>query len=244
MAIDDSQVSSLLDSLPAVFQEDRGQDPNTNQVLPNFVGRFLLAFEHLLLGLGDDPTQPTALLGLDEIIAQIQRYFEPAAFAPDGTFLPAESTPDEFLPWLASWLALVLREDWDLFPSTSGNRNRLLIAKASDLYKRRGTKLGLEQYLASFTVVPPTIDELSSFQLGVTSTVGTDTIVGEGAPFFFTVGVKTAARFTDLKRAVDVIQAIVDQQKPAHTYYTISLLEIPKFRVAVQSTVGVDTILG
>ena len=44
MAIDPNQVSGLLDSLPAVFQEDR------EGRAPNFLGRFLLGFEQVLLG--------------------------------------------------------------------------------------------------------------------------------------------------------------------------------------------------
>ena len=55
------QGSSLLNYLPAIFQEDS----EANQ--PNFLGRFLLAFERILLGLGEissEVPQP----GIEEIL--------------------------------------------------------------------------------------------------------------------------------------------------------------------------------
>src|SRR5262245_23723017 len=96
MAIDANKVSSLLDSLPANFQEGRSFGA------PNFLGRFLLGFEKLLLGLGD-PGQP----GLEETVATLFRYFEPGAQLADG-----QRAPREFLNWLAGWVALTLRRDF------------------------------------------------------------------------------------------------------------------------------------
>ncbi len=55
-----TQQSSYLENLPAVFQQDEGEGDVT------FIGRFLLAFEMILSGLGD-PDLP----GLEEKIDQV-----------------------------------------------------------------------------------------------------------------------------------------------------------------------------
>lgn len=217
------KVSSLLDYLPGVFQEERVG------AAPNFLGRFLLAFEHLLLGLGDP-----ALRGLEEIIARLYRYFEPGA-----TLGEDERAPREFLHWLAGWVALTLREDWDEL------RQRDLIARAAPLYRLRGTKRGVEEFLRIYTRLGVSIDELgTALQVGVHSTVGVDTLVDGGAPFFFHVRVQLPRPDPEqIKAQREIAHAIVDLQKPAHTYYTLSV-ETPIFRIGVHSTVGVDTLLG
>src|SRR5689334_21147492 len=100
--------SSYLDYLPIVFR----QNVDRNGV--NDLGRFLLAFEQILTGLGD-PNQP----GLEEILDGIvdaggtqrlagsQRYFDPGPALP-----PSQRAPSEFLDWLAGWVALSVRADW------------------------------------------------------------------------------------------------------------------------------------
>jgi len=223
MAIDANKVSSLLDSLPAVLQEDRSAGA------PDFLGRFLLGFEHLLLGLGDAATP-----GLEEIIARIYRYFEPGAALADG-----ERAPKEFLQWLAGWVALTLREDWDEL------RQRDLIAKAASLYRMRGTKRGVEEFLRIYTRLGVNIEELNTgFQVGVHSTVGMDTVLDGGAPFFFRVRVLLpSTQPEEIKAQHTVAHAIVDLQKPAHTHYALTV-ETPIFQIGVHSTVGVDTLLG
>ncbi len=223
MAIDANQVSSLLGNLPAVLQEDRVAGA------PNFLGRFLLGFEQQMLGLGD-----AAHPGLEETIARIYRYFEPGvAFSDDAR------APREFLQWLAGWVALALREDWDDL------RQRDLIAKAAPLYRLRGTKRGVEEFLRIYTRLGVSIDELgSAFQVGVHSTVGVDSVLDGGAPFFFQVRVLLPSPDPALiKTQREVAHAIVDLQKPAHTYYSLTV-ETPTFQIDVHSTVGVDTLLG
>lgn len=217
-----NRVSSLLSSLPGIFQEDR------QGRTPNFLGRFLLGFEKLLLGLGDPGEH-----GLEEVIAKLYRFFEPGERLAEG-----ERAPADFLPWLAGWLALTLREDWD------EQRKRNLIANAVQLYRLRGTKKGVEEFVRVYTVLGVRIDELNTpFQIGVHSTVGQDTYVGGGAPFFFRVTVLLPVADPDeIRRQREVARAIVDLQKPAHTHYTLEV-EAPAFQIGVHSTVGEDTLL-
>jgi phage tail-like protein len=248
MAIMENSVSALQDNLPAIFQEDR--EPGK----ANFLGRFLLAFERILLGIGETSAQ-VPQPGIEETIgggsivlpgastpvflAGLQRYFE-SGFVRANQFLPEnESIPRDFLPWLAGWLALTLREDWD------EQRQRELIAKASWLYRLRGTKRGVEEFLRIYTRLGVEIDELNvPFQIGVHSRVGVDTILDGGAPFYFHVKVLLPKFESDLmKSSKEIATAVVDLQKPAHTFYTLTV-ETPILRINVNSTVGVDTLIG
>ena len=66
-----NRVSSYLEYLPAIFQQDADEQG------VNFIGRFLLAFEMILSGLGD-PDHP----GLEEIIDRLHTYFDQVAENP------------------------------------------------------------------------------------------------------------------------------------------------------------------
>jgi phage tail-like protein len=110
----------------------------------DFLGRFLLPFEDHLAELG-------------AIVGGIARYFDPYLTDPD------------FLPWLGSWVALVLDPEWD------EAKRRELIAKAVDLYRHRGTVKGLKEYLKIYTGLEPEIREWcwpSGMQIGVASMIG------------------------------------------------------------------------
>ncbi len=89
------------------------------------------------------------------------------------------------------------------------------------------------------------IDEESTpLQIGVHSTIGQDTILDGGSPFFFKVHVLLPDPDpAQIKVQNQVAHAIVDLQKPAHTYYALSV-ETPIFQIRVHSTLGVDTLVG
>jgi phage tail-like protein len=221
------RASSWLDSLPAIYSD--GAAPGA----PNFLGRFLLAFEHLLTGVGDE-AEP----GLDERIDRIHRYFDP------------RQAPPEFLDWLAGWVALTLRGDLDpvagagAAPAERRALARGLIASAVPLYRTRGTKRGLEALLRLFTGgLAPTITEMTgAFQVGV-SQIGRDTILNGGAPHFFHVQLRLPNPDPDtLRRSEALVRAILDVEKPAHTRYTLTV-ETPSMQVGVRSRIGVDTLL-
>lgn len=109
-----------------------------------FLGKFLIPFEKKM----DE-------LGL--ILDAIALFFDPYL------------TDREFLPWLASWVALVMDPEWQ------ESKQRELIAKALDLYRRRGTVGGLKQYLKIYTGMEPDIREWhwpGGMQIGVASQIG------------------------------------------------------------------------
>jgi phage tail-like protein len=94
----------------------------------NFLRDFLWIFQHIF-----NQTR--------EKLDNIHTYFDPL------------ETPADFLPWLGSWVAMVLDEDWPEI------KKRNLIRKAVELYHLRGTVRGLKVYLKIFTGVEPKIIE-------------------------------------------------------------------------------------
>ena len=138
-----------------------------------FMGGFLNIFEALWLP-------------LDRQIDQLYAYFDP------------QLTPAEFLPWLGTWVDLVLDENWPK------SRRRILIENAADLYRRRGTAGALRDYLAIYLGTTPSIVEDGP----------------DGNPFHFSVTVQVDnPNFFDQDR----VRRIIDEEKPAHTIYTLNV---------------------
>ncbi len=123
---------------------------------------------------------------LERQIDQLYAYFDPYL------------APAEFLPWLGTWVDLVLDENW---PEA---RRRELIGRAADLYRRRGTARELRDYLAIYLGVEPEIVEDGD----------------DNNPFHFTVVIRVPD-----PGAVDEerVRHIIEEEKPAHTTYTLRL---------------------
>lgn len=66
---------------------------------------------------------------IEEEIDRLARYFDP------------EGVPNEYLSWLSSWLAIEYDEEWP------AEAKRAFLAEAPSLFKRRGTKTGIERTL-------------------------------------------------------------------------------------------------
>jgi phage tail-like protein len=252
------QVSRLLGYLPAIFQELPGD--STDHPLP--VGRFLMAFESILLGLpksrGRGAEWPDLLYqpGFEEILggAEVQgsppetllegidRYFDPGPDYPtDKSGLKIENynrAPPEFLSWLAGWVALTLRDDW------TDDHKRMFIARAAQLYRLRGTKAGVAQFVQTYMggPQPEIIEEIAEFQVGVHSQIGVDTFLDGGTPFFFKVKPKISDPLV-FQKQVNIVTALIELQKPAHTSFTLEP-ETVQFQIGDHSQIGVDTLLG
>ena len=150
--------------------------------------------------------------------------------------LSPERAPGEFLPWLSSWVALVLDETWPV------EKRRRLIREALELYRWRGTIRGLRSFVEIYAGLTPEIVEQwgACWQVGVRSTVGEDTKVYEPDedPHCFSVLVNSFEELTPHEKQ-KVIE-IVEREKPAHTK-VIHYGWVAKFwQVGVRSTVGVD----
>jgi phage tail-like protein len=158
-----------------------------------FVARFLLIFESVM-----GP--------LETLVDNLPLYTEPA------------TAPEEFLPWLAHWVAVSLDAAW---PRA---RQRALIANAVEIYRWRGTRRGLKLHIAAYTGSEPLIQEhASGFVVGQESRLGWTTTLFSTPPqpnlFVVTVPVAEPA-------AVDekILRAIVEEDKPAHTIYELHVV--------------------
>ncbi len=198
-----TQVSTYFQYLPALFQQDVGDDG------VSFTGRFLLAFEAILQGVAA-PQAP----GLEEILDRIHIFFNPGPEVPERDRAPAA-----FLPWLASWVGLTLREDW-----TEAEQRRLL-SRMVPLYRLRGTKAGLTELLRTYTNEQVEVEK------------------SEQDPHFFRVNMTlSAADPRLLQRKERIARAIIDQEKPAHTYYTL-VTTTPSTFIVGSAITGTNTLL-
>jgi phage tail-like protein len=190
----------------------------------NFLRDFLWVFQHIF-----NQTR--------EKLSNLHHYFDPL------------ETPASFLPWLASWVAMTLEDDW---PEV---KQRNLIKKAVELYHLRGTVRGIKVYLKIFTGVEPVIHEnywpfdgivVCPFNMYPThdqygneiadedlrtamarpdwkgATIGEDTIL---MPYVdkrhvFTIELPMQQEQIELD-TIRRIHRIIDREKPAHTDYYI-----------------------
>jgi phage tail-like protein len=223
------QSSRLFDYLPAIYQSDLS-DP--------FLDRLLLAFEEVLLGdrvSNSASTTQAESKGLEDKIALIATYFDP------------QTTPDEFLSWLAGWVALSLRDDWGV------DAQRRFISRIVSLYQKRGTKAGLIEMLKTYTGMGIGTNEavevnelLFPLEIGNKDAcrVGINTAIGGGPPYYFIVKMFVNAYDSTTKGVKErIARAIIEQEKPAYTYYKL-ITEMPTMKIGTYSKVGVDTLLG
>lgn len=172
----------------------------------DFMGRFLMLFESFW--------QP-----VDQQINSLPAYFD------------AKITPGDFLPWLASWLNLVLDERWP------EDRRRLLLTSAAYLYRTRGTKIGLQRFLEIYTGEKADIVEhrANNLRLGEHARLGEGIALGRrNQPHTFSVTLRLppidpqlnqASRNRLAKDRERIIEGIIESEKPAHTRYSLTLEE-------------------
>jgi phage tail protein domain len=209
------QPNSLLEYLPAIYEDDP------------FLGQFLSAFEQVLIGEDDSGSKGQSL---EAIIAKIAILFDP------------QNTPEEFLPWLASWTAFSLRADLTVV------QQRNFLSRIIQLYSWRGTKKNLIELLAIFTLGKPAVSEVggNEFKIGFNSTIGKDTWLGGGPAHYFqvTVSLPEVDRTSGaIGRKLEIARNLIELEKPAHTFYDLTVIH-PSIQIGVSSTIGVDTLLG
>jgi phage tail-like protein len=220
--------------LPSIFHEDK------------FLVEYLSAFEKVLIGFGD-PHHP----GLEEIVADIAKHFDP------------QKAPEEFLPWLATWMAFGLRADLDV------KHQRDFLTQIISLYKKRGTPESLSRLLKLFTGGEPTIlegDELASTNNTDWRDKGLTKWAEDGKPehafgvllSFMSTQEANQTTAPEVQRKLAIALALIDLEKPAHTiYYLVPVfpsLTLPDFSTEgrkageadpkARSRIGFDTMLG
>ena len=131
-------------------------------------------------------------------------------------YLDPGTTPQSFLPWLTSWAGLVLDERW---PEA---RRRQLAKSAVELYRWRGTKRGLSEYLRIYTGVAPQILEHTANLEPNTNPDTTKARVAEEQVHCFTVILEVPDVSTI---DADIVRSIIESEKPAHTTYSLQINE-------------------
>lgn len=136
---------------------------------------------------------------IEQTVDNLPHYFDPRL------------TPREFLPWLALWVDLALDPSW---PEA---RRRELVRSAAELYRWRGTRKGLSEYLRIYTGRAPEITEfIEGMRLDAETRLGVGTRLGSsGGGYHFTVTIESEGL------NIEKIKTIIESQKPAHTLYTL-----------------------
>ena len=191
----------------------------------DFLQRALLICQHLTAG-------------IEERLEFLHEFFDP------------RTTPDKFLPWLGSWLAMPLLEGWN------EEKRREIIQRVPELYRLRGTAAGMKLALRLFADVRAEINEgewpYPGMVIGKSSTVGVDTTLSP--PVF--ISQCFSVRLPDKKDSVSrerlrTVQALVDTEKPAHAHYALVFEKaeevyepVPFLHVGKSARIGVDARIG
>lgn len=230
--------ASSLGFLPAVYRED----PTS----ADFMDRFLSIFDHFWEGISGQ-------------LAHLPATFDPLA-------TPAGAPDGDFLTWLAGWLGLSFDRNWPVA------KRRLLLANAHRLYALRGTPEGLVLHLKLFTGMEPQVlehfklrrwlylnrarlgaqsalwgaDIVNRLQLDVHASLDRVQLIDSGTPLHDPFD-KYAHQFTVFVAAGEaqrpILERIIDMARPAHTQGVLNLIQ-PRFRIGIQATIGVDTLIG
>ncbi|MBI4494449.1 MAG: phage tail protein I [Chloroflexi bacterium] len=170
-----------------------------------FLGRFLKIFESVLA-----PIEGT--------LDTLPYYFDPHV------------TPEEFVPWLAYWVAQALDENWPLA------RRRDLVARAATLHRWRGTRYGLREYIRLFVGHEPLIVEnFDGLRLGQDAIMGVTTRLGQRRPHTIAVFV-----LAERPEEVDeqIVRRIIEAEKPAHVGYVLEVCPSPQLTVDSRQSAG------
>ncbi len=167
----------------------------------DFLERFLSIFE-------------TSLTNIERQIDQIVRYFD------------AEVVSPEFLPWLASWLAISVDDNW------TETQLRQLIQKAPQLYQQRGTREGIAATVEIFTGSRPLVVE--PFQVTHSEL---NKLYGNN-PFRFWVLLDTAHIQKEIE--LPTLQRLIEAEIPAHTEACLRVLS-PSIALDRESYLGFNS---
>ncbi len=198
---------------------------DTDEEHADFLKRFLAVQQHVLLQ-------------TEEKLESIHTFFDP------------RETPEGFLPWLGSWLAMGLHEGW------SEHRRREIIVRAVELYRIRGTAAGLKLALKLFAEIDADIEEFRwpypGFVIGRHAVIGHQSTLAR--PVFVTqcFVVHLPLPKSEVGREkLRTLHAVVESEKPAHAYYALEFLadvekfeEVPFLKMRSVGRIGVDARIG
>jgi len=153
----------------------------------------------------DDDFAQRFLAGLDEVVAPILSTIDNL-----DAYLDPQTTPADFLSWLAGWVGVSLDESWD------EGRRRAIVARAVELYRMRGTAASLKSQ-----VEIQTGGEVEIIENGATSwsaDAGGE-LPGSPEPLVVVRVAVPDPKAVDTQR----LDALVTAAKPAHVLHRIEI---------------------
>ncbi|ASS75488.1 hypothetical protein CIG75_11195 [Tumebacillus algifaecis] len=151
-------------------------------------------------------------------------------------FFDVDSSSGDLLKWLATWLGIAVDERW------SEEQIRRLMKKSPELFKKRGTRQGLEEMIEVFTGEKPFIVEYFQYKYLLEKAqvkeymeqlYGLD-------PYRFCVLIKPEVVKSEEERKI--LQKIIDEEKPAFSEAQLVVLE-PRIYLGTHSYLGINTFL-
>lgn len=146
---------------------------------------------------------------LDEVLAPVFSSLDNF-----DSYLDPDLAPEDFLDWLGGWLGLVLDEDWP------AERRRAFLAKASAVYRIRGTPQGLVDHVRLVTGV-----EVEIIESGATAWSTTAGVPVPGRAGFELLVRARVQRGSELD--VATLDSLVAASKPAHVLHSVEVLAPP-----------------
>jgi phage tail-like protein len=166
----------------------------------------------------------TLLQEMEEQIESLDRIFDP------------EVVSGPFLGWLAGWLGICADENW------SEEQLRRLLISAPNLYRKRGTRTGMEDIIAIYTGEKPIIVEYFQYKY-LQQTIEIKQLMSQlygQDPYGFAVMVKQ--EMVPTAAQVAALQRIIDEEKPAFTDARLVILQ-PWIYMDMHSYLGINTYL-
>jgi phage tail-like protein len=172
---------------------------------------------------------------IEDLLDHVHNYFDPTV------------CPEEFLPWLASWSAMVVDLDWPV------EKKRAIIRSAIELYGIRGTVRGLKKFLELFTGHEPKLLEnewpFKGFRIGTPALIGIDSVILPPVHLSRCFIVQMPVKFTNVTPEMVIrIHQIVQMERPANTHYYLRFAAegeaqgvISPFVIGASSGIGIGT---
>ncbi|MEW6733649.1 MAG: phage tail protein [Acidobacteriota bacterium] len=198
-------MNQLLEYLPAIFRED------------SFAEQFLRAFEAFFLNHND---KRVSITGLESIIANIATFFDPT------------EAREDFLPWLAEWVAFSLKANLTV------EQQRKFLANIVSFYTWRGTKKNWQQLMEIFKIGVLIIED---------QVIDDQGNIHQLEPHCFHIKLYlTGLDYEQIQRQIRIALSLIELEKPAHTKYTYDLIFPANFQSLEigKSQIGIDTLLG
>ena len=126
-------------------------------------------------------------------------------------YLDPALAPEDFVAWLAGWVAVSLDEAW------SPERRRLLVARAVSLYRSRGTVAGLTAAVELYSGATPDVVDSGGCAWSDTP----DTAMPGSAQPFLEVRVAVPDPTRVDRR---IVERIVAESKPAHLPHRVEIV--------------------